>query len=90
MKIDHWTTSKGECIPIDEMGIFHLRNTLKMLVRNHIILQEQQIRIAEGKKEQHHFELHGDMANEFNKTQEEDYYEEDEQEQYYEHLNLDD
>jgi len=33
MRKIYWTTKKGEKIDIDEMSIEHLRNTLKMIVR---------------------------------------------------------
>jgi hypothetical protein len=33
MKKIYWTTKKNEKIDIDEMSIEHLRNTLKMIVR---------------------------------------------------------
>lgn len=31
----YWTMKNGQKIDIDEMDINHLRNTLKMIVRNH-------------------------------------------------------
>jgi hypothetical protein len=33
-EIIYWTTKDGRKIDIDEMDINHLRNTLKMIVRN--------------------------------------------------------
>lgn len=34
MKTVYWTTKTGQKINIDEMDLNHLRNTLKMIVRN--------------------------------------------------------
>lgn len=61
MKTDkkiYWTMRSGQKIDIDEMSIDHLRNTLKMIVRN--------IEASHRKHEKKPFTLNGDMANEFN------------------------
>jgi len=34
MKTTYWTTKEGKKIDIDKMDIDHLRNTLKMIIRN--------------------------------------------------------
>ena len=50
-----WKMRNGDLISIDDMDINHLRNTLKMIVKN-----------SNKHKKQVAFELKGDMANEFN------------------------
>jgi len=50
--IVYWKQRNGVLISIDDMDINHLRNTLKMIIRNN------------NKKQA--FVLNGDMANEFN------------------------
>ena len=54
----------GELIDIDDMDINHLRNTLKLVLRNRETVIKQ---IFKSKKPS--FVLHGDMANEFNSSQ---------------------
>ena len=50
----YWTTQNGNKIDIDEMDINHLRNTLKMLVRN-----------TEKKKQaKPKFQIQGEIAQE--------------------------
>ena len=51
----YWKMRNGELISIDDMDINHLRNTLKMIVKN-----------SNKHKKQVTFKLKGDMANEFN------------------------
>ena len=46
-------TKDGQKINVDDMDFNHLRNTLKMIIRN--------IEASE-KKEKYKFELHGDIA----------------------------
>ena len=53
----------GELIDIDDMDINHLRNTLKLVLRNRETVVKQ---ILKSKRPS--FVLHGDMANEFNET----------------------
>ncbi len=53
--IVYWKKKNGDLISIDDMDENHLRNTLKMIVRNN------------AKKKQE-FELNGDIANDFNNT----------------------
>jgi len=51
----YWRTRKGELIDVDDMDINHLRNTLKMLIRNKIKqVNSQKKRIA----------MQGDIAQE--------------------------
>jgi hypothetical protein len=51
----YWKMRNVKFISIDDMDINHLRNTLKMIVKN-----------SNKHKKQVAFELKGDMANEFN------------------------
>jgi len=62
-KIYYWTTKSGKKINVDDMDIEHLRNTLKMIIRNRAVSQ-----INKNK-----FTLYGDIANDFNDKME--YYE---------------
>ena len=55
----YWEQRNGVLISIDNMDINHLRNTLKMIVKN-----------SNKHKKQVAFELKGDMANEFNSNYE--------------------
>ena len=54
----------GELIDVDTMDIQHLRNTLKLVLRNRQIVVKQIL-----KSKRTNFMLHGDMANEFNSSQ---------------------
>jgi len=38
--VEYWTTKDGRKIDVDEMDIDHLRNTLKMIIRNRRIAAE--------------------------------------------------
>lgn len=49
----YWMTKDGQKINVDDMDVNHLRNTLKMILRN--------IEASE-KKNKPKFELHGDIA----------------------------
>lgn len=70
-EIVYWKMRNGKLISVDEMDINHLRNTLKLIIKN-----ENRIMVALNKKlekERHikaanNFVLHGDMANEFNQS----------------------
>jgi hypothetical protein len=55
--LTYWKMRNGDLISIDDMDINHLRNTLKMIVKN-----------SNKHKKQVAFELKGDMANEFNNS----------------------
>lgn len=65
-KTYYWVTRKGENINVDDMDIKHLRNTLKMIIKNNQPKQKNKIE----------FNLRGDMANQFNEQQEEMEYDE--------------
>lgn len=52
----YWTMKNGQKIDVDTMDIQHLRNTLKMIIRN-------QTRVKPAPKPK--FEVHGEIASEF-------------------------
>jgi hypothetical protein len=65
-KTYYWTTKSGEKINVDDMDLNHLRNALKMILRN-----------VENQPKRINFTLNGDMANYFNEQiQEFEYYDE--------------
>lgn len=51
----YWTMKNGQKIDIDTMDVNHLRNTLKMIVRNKAKVQ---VNVPVAPK----FKLHGDIA----------------------------
>ncbi len=53
----YWTMRNGQKIDVDTMDIQHLRNTLKMIIRN-----KQRVVTAPVKPK---FEIHGEMAQNF-------------------------
>jgi hypothetical protein len=53
----YWTMRDGKQIDIDEMSVQHLRNTLKMIVRN-----------SQKRKKTVEFKLNGDIAQDFNSS----------------------
>jgi len=55
-----WKMRNGKLISVDEMDINHLRNTLKMILRN----REKALQQVKSKSKVE-FKLNGDMANEF-------------------------
>ncbi len=62
----YWTMKDGKKINVDDMDITHLRNTLKMILRN---VEAQKALIAqEVSRKKHHIELNGDMAQQFHET----------------------
>lgn len=58
--IVYWKMRNGKLISVDEMDINHLRNTLKMILRN----REKALEQVKSKPKVE-FKLNGDMANEF-------------------------
>lgn len=63
MKNYYWTMKNGEKINVDDMDITHLRNTLKMILRN---VEAQKALIAqEASRKKHHIQLNGDMEQQF-------------------------
>jgi hypothetical protein len=66
----YWTMKNGQKIDVDTMDINHLRNTLKMIIRN-------QVRVKVTTPVKPKFQIHGEMANNFlEQMLEEDYNEE--------------
>lgn len=55
----YWKMRNGRLISVDDMDINHLRNVLKMIIRNRKKASQQSERKLEVK-------LNGDMAQEFN------------------------
>jgi len=58
----YWKMRNGELISIDNMDINHLRNVLKMIVKNS---NKHKTQILAKKQE---FKLNGDMAQQFNES----------------------
>jgi len=59
----YWKMRNGRLISVDEMDINHLRNVLKMIIRN----REKAIQLLQAKaKPKVEFKLNGDMAQSFN------------------------
>lgn len=61
----YWKMRNGNLISVDDMDEEHLRNTLKLVLRN----RETVIKRIVESKNKRKFKLHGDMANEFNSSQ---------------------
>ena len=61
----YWKMRNGNLISVDDMDEEHLRNTLKLVLRNRETIIK---RIVESKNKRK-FRLQGDMANEFNSSQ---------------------
>lgn len=56
-----WKMRDGRLISVNDMDINHLRNVLKMIIRN----REKALQQLKSKVE---FKLNGDMANEFHES----------------------
>ena len=72
----YWKMHNGRLIDVDLMDVNHLRNVLKMIIRN----REKAIQLLQAKaKPKVEFKLNGDMAEFFNEEQnnsfQNDYYE---------------
>lgn len=59
----YWTMKDGRKIDVDTMDTNHLRNTLKMIIRN---LEYAEQKAREVQKTKPKFILRGEMANDFN------------------------
>lgn len=59
----YWKMRNGRLISVDDMDINHLRNVLKMIIRN----REKAIEQIKAKSKVD-FKLNGDMAQEFNNS----------------------
>jgi hypothetical protein len=53
MEAVYWTTKSGTRINVDHMDLNHLRNTLKMIIRNNVVKKDVTST----------FQLNGDIAN---------------------------
>ena len=62
----YWKMRDGKLISVDDMDIEHLLNVLKIVLKNRQTVIKQ---IVKSKRQS--FVLHGDMANEFNRSQDE-------------------
>lgn len=61
-----WKTKDGKELNVDEItDVNHLRNIIKLLMRNNHNRKQRNERKKEIKQK---FTLHGDMANQFNKS----------------------
>lgn len=59
----YWKMRNGELISVDDMDVNHLRNVLKMILRN----REKTLQQLQSKPKVD-FKLNGDMANEFHES----------------------
>lgn len=59
----YWKMRNGKLISVDEMDINHLRNVLKMILRN----REKALQQLQSKPKVK-FKLNGDMTQEFNNS----------------------
>ena len=67
MEKTYWTMKNGQKIDVDAMDVQHLRNTLKMIIRN-------QVRVQAAAPIKPKFEIHGEIAQNFiEQMLEEDY-----------------
>ena len=62
----YWKMRNGNLISVDDMDENHAKNVLKIVLKNRQTVIKQ---IVKSKRQS--FVLHGDMANEFNKSQDE-------------------
>ena len=60
----YWKMRNGNLISVDDMDINHLRNVLKIVLKNRQTVIKQ---IVKSKRPS--FVLHGDMATQFNSSQ---------------------
>ena len=56
----YWTMKNGQKIDIDEMDINHLRNTLKMIVRN-IFKSEERLYYIKDEEDDCYYEVLNDI-----------------------------
>jgi hypothetical protein len=65
MEAVYWTTKSGTRINVDHMDLNHLRNTLKMIIRNNVVKKD----VTSS------FKLNGDIAQQYiDEQSEEDYF----------------
>ena len=63
----YWKMRDGNLISVDDMDIEHLRNVLKIVLKNRQTVIKQIV-----KSKRTNFMLHGDIAAEFNSSQYDD------------------
>lgn len=70
-----WITRDGEKINIDNMSHSHIKNALKMLLKNHVALkiQHEELKRKYNLLKSNPFVMNGDMGEQFNET----YYDEE-------------
>jgi hypothetical protein len=57
MEKTYWTMKNGQKIDVDTMDVQHLRNTLKMIIKNQVRVHATSIKPK--------FEIHGEIAQNF-------------------------
>jgi hypothetical protein len=70
-EIIYWKQRNGELISIDNMDINHLRNVLKLIIKNKNRLKtalNEKLEKEKHIKAANNFVLHGDIANEFHES----------------------
>jgi len=70
-EIVYWKMRNGELISVDNMDINHLRNTLKLIIKNKnrlTVALNEKLEKEKHTKAANNFILHGDMAQEFHNT----------------------
>jgi len=65
-EIVYWKQKDGKLVSIDDMDTNHLKNVLKMIVKNSNKHKDKLEKEAYWKKQNEKMFLNGDMANEFN------------------------
>ena len=75
--MEYWTQKDGTKISVDDMDINHLRNTLKMIIRNLNKIEAKQVKPTPK------FELRGDIAQDHYDTMLQQAYENDMEMQFY-------
>ena len=64
-----WKMRNGRLISVDDMDINHLRNVLKMIIRNNQKVQStRKLMEISPEKSFEEIKLNGDMANEFHES----------------------
>jgi hypothetical protein len=70
-EIVYWKQRNGELISVDEMDVNHLRNTLKLIIKNKNRLKtalNEKLEKEKHIKAANNFVLKGDMAQEFHES----------------------
>ena len=75
--MEYWTQKDGTKISVDDMDINHLRNTLKMIIRNLNKIEAKQVKPTPK------FKLRGDIAQDHYDTMLQQAYEDDMGMQFY-------